>query len=305
MRTGGYRIGVDIGGTFTDIVLVDSAGRAWTKKVLSTPSDYAKAMIRGIAEICAQHEVRPVEVEQVVHGTTVVTNACIEKTGAKVGLITTRGFRDVLEIGRGRLPAVLDLTWAKPPPLVPRRLRLEVDERVSGRGEILLPLSADSAERAVDRLLEHDVESIAICLINAPAYPGHESQVADVVRARSTEIALSVSSEIMPMFSEYERTSETVLNAYVMPLVRRYLMNLEAELKRFGIKAPLYMMQSSGGMTTPENAIRRPIEIIECGPAAGVVGAARLGGTEDDGDLITFDMGGTTAKASIPGKGSG
>jgi N-methylhydantoinase A len=299
----GYRIGVDIGGTFTDLILLDATGRVRTKKVLSSPDDYARAMVGGIAEICAEHGIAPGAIEQVVHGTTIVTNACIEKTGARVGLITTQGFRDVLEIGRGRLPAVLDLTWAKPAPLVPRHLRVEVDERIGGRGEIVRPLSPQSVEAAVDRLLGEAVESIAICLLNAPANPAHEREVAEVVRQRAEGVTLSVSSEVMPMFSEYERTSETVLNAYVMPLVSRYLATLEAELARVGIEAPLYIMQSSGGMTTPANSVARPIEIIECGPAAGVVGAARLGAAHGVSDLVTFDMGGTTAKASIVERG--
>jgi N-methylhydantoinase A len=299
----GYRIGVDIGGTFTDITLLDEAGEIRTKKILSSPHDYAQAMVNGIAQICAERGVAPGDVEQVVHGTTVVTNACIEKTGAKVGLITTRGFRDILEIGRGRLPVVLDLTWTKPVPLVPRHLRVEVDERIDGQGEIVTALSMPSVALALDNLLAQEVESIAICLLNSPANPEHERQVAKIVRERAHGISVSVSSEVLPMFSEYERTSETVVNAYVMPLVGRYLRTLEAELVRIGINAPLYIMQSSGGMTTPRNSMARPIEIIECGPAAGVVGAARLGATQGTSDLITFDMGGTTAKASIVEQG--
>lgn len=300
----GYRIGVDIGGTFTDITLLDEHGRVQTKKVLSSPSDYAAAMVSGISDLCAEHRIAPSDIEQIVHGTTLVTNACIEKRGAKVGLITTRGFRDVLEIGRGRLPVVLDLTWTKPPPLVPRHLRLEVDERIDGRGGVVTPLSSLSVQTAIDRLLAEDVESIAICLLNAPANPEHERRVFETVRDRSKDIAISVSSQVLPMFSEYERTSETVLNAYVMPLVSKYLQTLERELGRIGINAPLYIMQSSGGMTTPTISAQRPIEIIECGPAAGVVGAAKLGAAQGHSDLITFDMGGTTAKASIVERGA-
>ena len=255
-------------------------------------------MVEGILEICVSAGIQPSMIDRLVHGTTVVTNACIEMKGAKVGLLTTSGFRDILEIGRGRLPAVLDLSWNKPPPLVPRNLRLEVEERIDGRGNIIQALKILDAEKAIRQLLEEGIEAIAVCLLNSPANSQHEIEVAKIARRLAPSIPLSVSSDVMPMFSEYERTSEAVLNAYVMPLVKRYLTSVQLELGKLGIDAPLYIMQSSGGMTTPENAMARPIEIIECGPAAGVVGAMRLS-TSIASDLITFDMGGTTAKASI------
>jgi N-methylhydantoinase A len=294
----GYHIGVDIGGTFTDIILLDSSGKVRSHKLLSTPDDYSRAMVEGILEICMSAGIQPSMIDRLVHGTTVVTNACIEMKGAKVGLLTTAGFRDILEIGRGRLPAVLDLSWNKPPPLVSRNLRLEVDERIDGRGNIIEALNLLDAEKAIKQLLDEGIEALAICLLNSPANSQHEIEVAKIARRLAPNIPLSVSSDVMPMFSEYERTSEAVLNAYVMPLVKRYLTSLQLELGHLGIDAPLYIMQSSGGMTTPENAMARPIEIIECGPAAGVVGAMRLS-TSIASDLITFDMGGTTAKASI------
>ena len=294
----GYHIGVDIGGTFTDIILLDPSGKVRSHKLLSTPDDYSRAMVEGILEICVSAGIQPSMIDRLVHGTTVVTNACIEMKGAKVGLLTTSGFRDILEIGRGRLPAVLDLSWNKPPPLVPRNLRLEVEERIDGRGNIIQALDILDAEKAIRQLLDEGIEAIAVCLLNSPANSQHEIEVAKIARRLAPSIPLSVSSDVMPMFSEYERTSEAVLNAYVMPLVKRYLTSVQLELGKLGIDAPLYIMQSSGGMTTPENAMARPIEIIECGPAAGVVGAMRLS-TSIASDLITFDMGGTTAKASI------
>ena len=294
----GYHIGVDIGGTFTDIILLDPSGKVRSHKLLSTPDDYSRAMVEGILEICVSAGIQPSMIDRLVHGTTVVTNACIEMKGAKVGLLTTSGFRDTLEIGRGRLPAVLDLSWNKPPALVPRNLRLEVEERIDGRGNIIQALNILDAEKAIRQLLDEGIEAIAVCLLNSPANSQHEIEVAKIARRLAPSIPLSVSSDVMPMFSEYERTSEAVLNAYVMPLVKRYLTSLQLELGNLGIDAPLYIMQSSGGMTTPENAMARPIEIIECGPAAGVVGAMRLS-TSIASDLITFDMGGTTAKASI------
>ncbi len=265
----GYHIGVDIGGTFTDIILLDPSGKVRSHKLLSTPDDYSRAMVEGILEICVSAGIQPSMIDRLVHGTTVVTNACIEMKGAKVGLLTTSGFRDILEIGRGRLPAVLDLSWNKPPPLVPRNLRLEVEERIDGRGNIIQALNILDAEKAIRQLLDEGIEAIAVCLLNSPANSQHEIEVAKIARRLAPSIPLSVSSDVMPMFSEYERTSEAVLNAYVMPLVKRYLTSVQLELGKLGIDAPLYIMQSSGGMTTPENAMARPIEIIECGPAAG------------------------------------
>ena len=299
---GNYEIGVDIGGTFTDVILIDPSGRVNSHKLLSTPDDFSNAMIKGIEQICARANIEPSSITKIVHGTTVVTNACIEMKGAKVGLLTTHGFRDILEIGRGRLPAVLDLSWEKPPPLVPRYLRREVIERIDGNGKVKEHLDHESVEVAVKNLLDENVESIAVCLINSPANPIHEIAVSKIIKHLAPNIPLSISSEVMPMYSEYERTSEVTLNAYVMPLVKQYLTSLKQELKSIGISAPLYIMQSNGGMTTPENAMARPIEIIECGPAAGVVGATRLS-DHSHSSLITFDMGGTTAKASIVEEG--
>jgi len=299
---GNYEIGVDIGGTFTDVILIDPSGRVNSHKLLSTPDDFSNAMIKGIEQICARANIEPSSITKIVHGTTVVTNACIEMKGAKVGLLTTQGFRDILEIGRGRLPAVLDLSWEKPPPLVPRYLRREVIERIDGNGKVKEHLDHESVEVAVKNLLDENIESIAVCLINSPANPIHEIAVSKIIKHLAPNIPLSISSEVMPMYSEYERTSEVTLNAYVMPLVKQYLTSLKQELKSIGISAPLYIMQSNGGMTTPENAMARPIEIIECGPAAGVVGATRLS-DHSHSSLITFDMGGTTAKASIVEEG--
>ena len=299
---GNYEIGVDIGGTFTDVILIDPSGRVNSHKLLSTPDNFSNAMIKGIEQICARANVELSSITKIVHGTTVVTNACIEMKGAKVGLLTTRGFRDILEIGRGRLPAVLDLSWEKPPPLVPRYLRREVIERIDGNGKVKEHLDHESVEVAVKNLLDENIESIAVCLINSPANPIHEIAVSKIIKHLAPNIPLSISSEVMPMYSEYERTSEVTLNAYVMPLVKQYLTSLKQELNSIGISAPLYIMQSNGGMTTPENAMARPIEIIECGPAAGVVGATRLS-DHSHSSLITFDMGGTTAKASIVEEG--
>ena len=294
-----FRVGIDIGGTFTDIIFIGEGGIVFTKKVLSTPDDYAQGIVTGMQEIIRDHGLNVSDIEEVVHGSTIVTNACIELTGAKIGVITTRGFRDVLEIGRGRMPVMYDLTWIKPPPLAPRYLRLEVDERINTKGEIVQPLDIKSAEIAIDKLISLGVESIAVCLYNSPKNPVHEQKIGELIKERTPHIYFSLSTEVMPLLKEYERTSETAVNAYVMPLVATYLRSLRQRITEAGVNAPLYIMQSSGGMITPEVAAERPIEIIECGPAAGVVGCAYLAKQQNIGNLITFDMGGTTTKSSI------
>lgn len=298
-----FRVGVDIGGTFTDIIFIGDDGTTFTKKVLSTPDDYARAIIAGIQEVVADHGLSASDIEEVVHGSTIVTNACIELTGAKIGVITTKGFRDVLEIGRGRMPVMYDLTWSKPVPLAPRYLRLEVDERINAKGEIIRPLDIEGAKAAIDKLVSLGVEAIAVCLFNSPKNPVHEQKIGELLRERAPQIYVSLSTEVMPLIKEYERTSETAVNAYVMPLVATYLRALRQELTEAGVAAPLYVMQSSGGMIAPEAAAERPVEIIECGPAAGVVGCAYLAQQQNIGNLITFDMGGTTTKSSIVEEG--
>lgn len=294
-----FRVGVDIGGTFTDIIFIGDDGTVFTKKVLSTPDDYSRAIIAGIQEVIEEHGLNASYIEEVVHGSTIVTNACIELTGAKIGVITTKGFRDVLEIARGRMPVMYDLLWSKPVPLAARYLRLEVDERINTKGEIVRPLDIDGAKAAIDKLVSYSVEAIAVCLFNSPKNPTHEQKIGQLLRERAPAVYVSLSTEIMPLLKEYERTSETAVNAYVMPLVATYLKSLRQRLTEAGVEAPLYVMQSSGGMITPEVAAERPIEIIECGPASGVVGSAYLAQRQNIGNLITFDMGGTTTKSSI------
>jgi len=301
--TSRFRVGVDIGGTFTDIIFIGDDGIVFTKKILSTPDDYSWAIIAGIQGVIRDHSLNVSDIEEVVHGSTIVTNACIELKGAKIGVITTKGFRDVLEIGRGRMPVMYDIRWSKPVPLAPRYLRVEVDERINAKGEIVRPLSIESAKAAIDKLVSLGVESIAVCLFNSPKNPAHEQKIGELLRERAPHIYVSLSTEVMPLIKEYERTSETAVNAYVMPLVATYLSSLRQELTDAGVKAPLYVMQSSGGMITPETAAERPVEIIECGPAAGVVGCAYLAQQQNIGNLITFDMGGTTTKSSIVEQG--
>lgn len=297
------RLAIDIGGTFTDILLIGPTGKVFTKKTLSTPDDYSWAVSEGVKQLLSEAAVNPFAIKEVLHGTTIVTNTCIELTGAKVGLITTKGFRDVLEIGRGRMPRLYDLTWMKPVPLVPRYLRFEVDERIDREGHILKSLNHDEVNSIIDQLLAHHVQSIAVCLYNSPLNPIHEEQIAERLRKKAPHIPLSLSTQVIPLVKEYERTCETVVNAYVMPVVSEYVLRLKRRLADLSINAPLLIMQSNGGMISAETSAERPVEIVECGPAGGVVGAAYLARSLGFTNAITLDLGGTTAKASIVEEG--
>src|SRR5437868_11274092 len=294
-----FRAGVDIGGTFTDIVLLGDDGERHTKKVSSTVDDYARAIVDGLAALLAEIEADPGGIVELLHGTTVASNAILEHKGAKTGLITTEGFRDVLEIRNLRMPRLYDMSWTKPPPLVPRRLRVEVDERVNAQGGIDRPLDEASVERAARFLVDESVEAIAVCLLHSYLNPAHELRVKEIVTRLAPEVTLCVSAEVLPVINEYERSSTTVINGYVRPIVERYLNRLTGEVKRIGIDAPLLLMQSNGGLTTANAAAVTPMHIIESGPAAGVVGVQALTRRISIDKAISFDMGGTTAKASL------
>jgi N-methylhydantoinase A len=294
-----FRVGVDIGGTFTDIVFLDDDGGVHTKKVSSSVDDYARAIVEGVRELFRETGLVGREVSEVLHGTTVASNAILELRGARTGLITTRGFRDVLEIRRLRMPRLYDIAWEKPVPLVERHLRCEVGERINARGEITTPLDPSDVEQALDRLLEEGIEALAVCLLNSYANPVHETRIKEIVERRVPGLPLCISAEVLPEIREYERTSTTVINAYVMPVVRRYLRTLRGGLGEIGVTAPLLVIQSNGGLMTSEAAERMPMHIIESGPAAGVIGAQALARRTGMPRVITFDMGGTTAKASI------
>ncbi|MFZ4531541.1 MAG: hydantoinase/oxoprolinase family protein [Alsobacter sp.] len=297
------RVGVDIGGTFTDIVVLAPDGRVTTAKVLSTPDDYSRGILDGLSRIMAAEGLGPSTLDQIMHGTTVATNALLEGKGARVALITTEGFRDILEIRRLRMPALYDIRFRKPPTLVPRRLRLEVPERIDAAGRVERDLDMGAAARVVDDALAAGVETIAICLLNAYANSIHEDRLLELIRERDPDIPVSLSSVVCPEIKEYERTSTTVVNAYVQPPVRSYLRRLGQELERLDIRAPLRIMQSNGGMMRAEAAAERPFNIIESGPAAGVVGAAEIARQLGRESLLAFDMGGTTAKAALIEKG--
>jgi N-methylhydantoinase A len=294
-----FRVGVDIGGTFTDIVFLGGDGRLHTRKVSSTVDDYARAIVEGVGEVFREAGLSGADVAEVLHGTTVASNAILERKGARTGLITTRGFRDVLEIRRIRMPRLYDLRWEKPAPLVERYLRLEVDERIDARGEVQRPLDEGDVERALDRLLAERVEVLAVCLINAYANPVHEERIKAIAARRAPGLPVCLSGEVLPEIREYERTSTTVINAYVMPIVKRYLATLRSGLDGLGVRAPLLIMQSNGGLMTDAAAGARPMHVVESGPAAGVIGAQAVARRLGLDRLITFDMGGTTAKASL------
>jgi N-methylhydantoinase A len=289
------RIGIDIGGTFTDIVAISSDGHVATHKIASTPQDYGEAIIDGLATLAADGG----EVADVLHGTTIGSNAILEGKGARTALITTKGFRDILEIRDLRMPVLYDLHWTKPRALVERRLRLEVIEKLRPDGSVAVPLDTTSLASAIEMLRKEDVQSLAICLLHAYANPAHERAVAEAVRAALPDVAISVSHEILPEIKEYPRTSTTVINAYVQPVVRAYVTSLAARLRALGIEAPLQLMQSNGGLASAEFATTAPAHIIESGPAAGVVGGAALAVRIGEPRVITFDMGGTTAKAGL------
>ena len=293
------RIGADVGGTFTDVVLIDTSGNIWTHKVPSTPPDFERAVLNAIEHLLHTTDAAGTTVSEVAHGTTVATNAVLEKRGAKTALITTKGFRDVLELRRIRAPQMYDLFFEKPQALVERYLRFELTERISASGEVLTPLSESELWQLKAELEKEEVESIAVCTLHAYAFPQHENAVGDFLRAQLPEVPVSLSSEVLPERKEYERTATTVVNAYVRPVMQRYLNAMRGGLQTMGIEGPLLMMQSAGGLTPESDAARLPVFVLESGPAAGVLAAGFTAQRLGTDNLITLDMGGTTAKASI------
>ena len=294
-----YRVGVDVGGTFTDIVLLGSDGSLHTQKVSSSVENYAQAIVDGLGEVLRESRISQDAIEEIRHGTTVASNAILEHKGARTGLITTKGFRDVLEIRTLRMPRMYDIGWTKPAPLVERYLRQTVDERVNSEGTTEKPLDRRDAERAVDALLAEKVEAIAVCLLHSFTNPAHELLLKEIIQKKAPGLPCSISCEVLPEIKEYERTSTAVINAYVMPIVARYLRALRKGLDEIGVRARLLLMQSNGGLTTDAAAAELPMHIIESGPAGGVVGAQALARAKNLPKIITFDMGGTTAKAAI------
>ena len=292
-----YRAGIDIGGTFTDLVLMGEDGSVHAEKLLTTPDDFGRGIADGLAAALENVGAGPGDVEVIVHGTTVATNAILEAKGAATGLITTEGFRDVLELRRLRIPEMYSLNWTKPPPLVPRRLRREAREKVGPRGDIRVPLDEDTVVAACERLGSEKVAAVAIAYLHAYSNPAHEQRTAEIVRdILGPDVFITCSSDILPEIREYERTSTTVINAYLGPILSGYFTSLQRHLKQIDVAAPVQIMKSDGGVMSVAAAADKPAYIVESGPAAGVIGAARL---ERSDNIITLDMGGTTAKASM------
>jgi N-methylhydantoinase A/oxoprolinase/acetone carboxylase beta subunit len=294
-----FRVGFDVGGTFTDFVLQAPSGELTASKRLTTYPDPAAACLAGLDELIGGVGVAWTDVAQAVHGTTLGSNVVIERKARGVGLLTTRGFRDVLIIGREKRYQVYDLQIEKPPPLVARRFIGEVTERVLADGSVRTPLDEADARRAIRALAARGVTTLAICLLHAYLNPVHEQRLAALVAEEAPHVTVTLSHEVSPTFREYERTSTTVVNAYVMTAVREYLRGLQAALEARGYRGRLFVMQSSGGVATAEAMERYPVRMIESGPAAGALMAAVYGELDGHRDLIAFDMGGTTAKLAL------
>lgn len=296
-----YRLGFDVGGTFTDFVLYDDQdGSVRTAKVLTVPDDPADGVIQGLRKIQAEFGIAMKDVQNAVHhGTTLIINALIERKGARTGLITTRGFRDVLEFQREFRYDIYDLNILFAAPLVPRHLRREVQERSTYDGTVLTPLDRNEVEKVVEELLEERVGAIAVSLLHAYANPAHERAIGDIIRRRAPALVLSLSSDILSELREYERTVLAVMNAYVQPIARRYLSHLHARLRDEGFRDVWHVMASNGGVLTVETAATYPVRTLESGPVGGALAAAHCGAEAGFNDLLAFDMGGTTAKSCV------
>ncbi len=298
------RVGVDIGGTFTDVTILDEqTGQILSDKVLTTPKDPSLGVLDGLRQTSTDLR----EVAFLVHGTTVAINALIEHKGARTGLIITKGFEDVLEIGRGNRTVFFDIFYQRPTPLVPRRWRLGVSERINAQGEVVEPLNVEEATAQIDRLAAQGVQSVAVCFLNAFKNPSHERQLRDLVLSKYPDLDVSLSSDVLPEIREYERMSTTVTNGYLKPVIRAYIENLEASLREMGSECQLHVMQSNGGIMTAEMAKERPVQIVESGPVGGAVAAAYIVGAMGNSPLqenvIAFDMGGTTSKSCVVHRG--
>jgi N-methylhydantoinase A len=299
VSTAGVRIGIDVGGTFTDLVLCLPDQTIFVNKTSTTPADPGEGVIQGLQSVLKAAGVAPAHVGEIVHGTTVASNTILQKSGARTGVLATKGFRDVLEIARIRTPGMFDLAWDKPEPLAPRRYRLEVTERIAADGAIVTPLVEADVIAAGRRFAAEGVASVAIAFINSYANPAHEIAAERLLRAHFPALLVTASTSVLPEMKEYERTSTTVVNAYILPAMQAYLRRLSERLVAIGITAPLQVMASNGGMIGGAQAASKPVYAVASGPAGGVTGAARLGAVRGDKDLIVFDMGGTTAKAAI------
>jgi N-methylhydantoinase A len=296
------RVASDIGGTFTDLVYLDeTTGEVGMTKVATTPANFAE----GVVETLRKAELYVPDTSFFVHGSTIIINALTERKGVKTGLITTKGFRDVLEITRANRPDIYNMYYTKPKPFVPRYLRLEVEERVNYKGQALVSLKEDDVRKAVERLKAEGVKAIAVCFLHSYANPSHEVECGEIISEIAPDIPLTLSHQITQEWREYERTSTVVLNSYVHPIARAYLDNLDGDLTGMGMDShTFHVMQSNGGSATFEAAKAAPINLVESGPVAGVIGAAHIGELIGELNVISLDIGGTTAKTSLVEKGT-
>jgi N-methylhydantoinase A len=294
------RIAVDVGGTFTDIYAVDEEkGRQWIAKVPSSPDDPSKGILSGVQRLLKDNGLPPDAVSHLIQGTTVATNAIIQRKGARTALVTTRGFKDVLEIARQKRPHLYDLTRKKGEPLVPRRLRFEVTERVLSSGKVEVPLAREEVEAVGRELGREKVEAVAICFLHSYRYPKHEEEAAEILREKLPGVYICRSSEVLPEFREYERMMTTVLNAYLGPVVSTYVGRIRERLSGFGIRGGVSIVQSNGGIMSSEVAAEKPVYMVLSGPSSGVAGAAQVSKNAGHPDAIAFDMGGTSTDVSL------
>jgi N-methylhydantoinase A len=294
-----WRAGTDIGGTFTDIAYIDDDGFLFTEKVPSTPENYGAGVVSGLTDLAVKQRLEMAALSEMAHGCTVATNAILEAKGAKTALLTTEGFRDVLELRRIRVPRLYDPLYVKPEPLAPRNLRFEVRERLDAEGAVVEPLDEAGVRAAAEAIKRAGAEAVAVCFLHSYRNPAHERRAGEILREMLPDAFVTLSVDILPQIREYERTSTTVVNAYVGPPVGRYVAGMADALAQAGSDADIMIMQSSGGTVGKDSVIEKPAQIIECGPAAGVVGAAYLCEKLGIDSAITFDMGGTTAKGSL------
>lgn len=289
------RVATDIGGTFTDLVFVDELGKIGVAKSHTTPPNFEQ----GVLDVIRVSGINAEQLETFIHGTTVIINALTERKGVKTGLITTKGFRDVLEIARGNRPDLFNIQYKKPEPFVPRYLRQEVEERLNYKGEVIQALNKGQIEEIVHYFKKENVEAIAVSYLHAYSNPIHEKETVELINELWPDVAVTASHEVTREWREYERTSTTVLNSYVKPIASSYVNRLENELNKVGNKSNKYIMQSNGGTTTFEQSKQTPINMVESGPVAGIYGSAILGKILGEENIIAFDIGGTTAKCSL------
>ena len=297
-----YRLGVDVGGTFTDLILIDEkTGDTYRAKTPSTPMDASVGVLRGIEKVAAQVGIEATAISHVLHGSTVATNAVIEGKGARVGLVVTDGYRQVLQVERSFVPGGLAgwIVWPKPEPLAALEVTVEARERINPRGDILIPLDETALRASLRNLGDRGVEALTVSLINSFSNPSHEILIKEIAREELPDVPVSISSEILPEMREFERTLTTVVNSYVRPAVASYLSNLQSELAKRDIEAHLHILRSDGGLMSVEAAKEAPVNMLMSGPAGGVAGAVWIARQAGYDNLLTLDMGGTSTDVAL------